>query len=373
MPTPEAASPATTTAKRHPVVERILQGGAADAIRLTAARGTLPIPVQDLVFLQVRLLDDPLTAVVAAATSSLAGVTIETMVRLLHDPACEPILIDHFARSGRLTGELIGLAIAHTAITDATLEALASADSPDTLNLLVTNEQRVINNPALFKTLSQNPHLRSDNRRRLAELKQDFIGRKETALKPVAAPVLEAPPPEPDPETIAAAEAEATANAAANPNAPAIDLPPDDALRGKPAFQRILTMGVKEKVQLAAKGSTEERSILVRDTTKMIALQVLKNPKLSITEIASFSGMRNVHEDILRKIAMTRGWTKQYTVIHALVRNPKTPTGLAVPFLARLGVRDLKIMARDKNIPELLRRNANILFKARTERGGKRK
>ena len=47
--------------------------------------------------------------------------------------------------------------------------------------------------------------------------------------------------------------------------------------------------------------------------------------------------------------------------------NPKTPPGLTVQFLPRLGTRDLRIVAGDKNIPELVRRNARNLFLARTQ------
>jgi hypothetical protein len=124
---------------------------------------------------------------------------------------------------------------------------------------------------------------------------------------------------------------------------------------------------VADKVQLAMKGNAEERAILIRDSARMVAMQVLKSPKLSDNEICSYANMRNVAEDVLREIASHRDWTKSYAVAHALVRNPKTPGGLSVQFLPRLGTRDLKVVMGDKNVSELVRRQARALFLARTQ------
>jgi hypothetical protein len=383
---PADAAAAAPLPGRHPLVRRILQGGVADAIRLTAARGTLPIPAHDLVYLQVELLNDSEETVAQAAAESLAAVPVETAAALLKEKDCDPGVLDHFARSGRLPGEVLATAVAHPNTPHATLEALAASDDPATLNLLVTNEQRVINNPALFKALRENTHLRPENRRRLHELELDFIGKEPLVIKRRPEPAAEPEPPSPDegpgeaaaegageaaPETDEATPSEE--EMAAEEAAPIPTAEDEEDLRSTMAFQKILQMGVPERVQLAMKGSAEERAILIRDTTKIVALQVLKSPKLGENEITNFAQMRNVHEDILRKIAGKRAWTKSYNVIHALIKNPKTPSGLSVQFLSRLGVRDLNLMTRDKNIPDGLRRAARNIFLARTQKAGMKK
>ena len=141
----------------------------------------------------------------------------------------------------------------------------------------------------------------------------------------------------------------------------------EEALKRTPTFQKIMKMNVAERVQLAMKGNAEERAILIRDTAKLVAHQVLKSPKLSDHEVASFARMRSIHEDMLRAIASRKDWTKAYATVHALVRNPKTPPGLTIQFLPRLGNRDLKVVTGDKNIPELVRRQARNLFLIRTQ------
>ena len=365
-------------ASRHPLFERVLQANAPEALKLGAARGALPIPLHDLVALQVRLSRDPSQEVAAAARDSLARLPDESLTAFLGDPACDAEILDFAARSGRLKGEALALAIAHPATADATLEALAADGDAETLGLVLTNEMRLIRNTRLVGLLRANARFTPEQRRRLAELEREVIGR-ETRPKAVPKVVPEAPV-EAAPEAAGAAgDAMPETPAEALPPPDGADLPPEgefdpnqeyldeEALQKTDAYQRIQRLNVAERNILAMKGSSEERAILIRDTARVVSHAVLKNPRLSETEIVRFAGLRSVHEDILRAIASNREWTKGYAVALALVRNPKTPGGLSVQFLARLGTRDLKICAGDKNIPEMVRRQARNLFIVRTQ------
>jgi hypothetical protein len=369
-----ADAQASAVQGRHPLVERILAGDAPDAIRLGAARGALPIPQQDLIYVQICLLKDALPAVAQAATDSLAKLTTDGLLPIFRDAACDPIVIDHFARAGKLEGAALEAAVAHPAISDATLESLAAGAPAETLNLIVTNEVRIIRNPRLLELLRANRALRADDRRRLAELERDFVGKDRLEVRgaragasPVAAPEIAA-----EAAPIPAEGAEAPAGPPGEEDAPLPVMTAEEernyeeSLRKTPAFMKIMQMTVAEKVQLAMKGTSEERAVLIRDTAKMVALQVLRSPKLGDNEITTFASLRSIHEDVLREIASHRDWTKTYTVAHALVRNPKTPPGLTIQFLPRLGTRDLKMVMGDKNIPELVRRQARNLFLVRT-------
>jgi hypothetical protein len=115
-------------------------------------------------------------------------------------------------------------------------------------------------------------------------------------------------------------------------------------------------LSTAQKAILAIKGGREERSILIRDTNRLVALAVLKNPRLPEGEIESIAGMRNVHEAVLRYIGSFREWTKNYNITVSLVRNPRTPPGVSTNFINRLNNRDLKFLSKDKNVPELIRR-----------------
>ena len=68
------------------------------------------------------------------------------------------------------------------------------------------------------------------------------------------------------------------------------------------ALQKIAKLDIKGRIQLAMKGSKEERSLLIRDGTKIVALAVLESPKISDGEVERFATQKNVLEAVLRGI-----------------------------------------------------------------------
>jgi len=121
------------------------------------------------------------------------------------------------------------------------------------------------------------------------------------------------------------------------------------------AAQRLALLGVAERMKAAMKGTREERAVLVRDPNKLVSVAVLSSPKLTESEVESFAKMANVSEEVLRIIGMNRGWTKNYGVIAALTRNPKTPLSVSLNMVVRLNDRDLKLIAMDRNLQEPLK------------------
>jgi len=121
------------------------------------------------------------------------------------------------------------------------------------------------------------------------------------------------------------------------------------------AVQRLGAMSFTERLKAAIKGTRELRAILIRDTNKMIAAAVLSSPMLTEPEVESFARMANVSEDVLRTIGNNRAWLKNYSVVLALAKNPKTPVALSMNLIQRLGDRDLNMLSVDRNIPESLR------------------
>jgi hypothetical protein len=119
--------------------------------------------------------------------------------------------------------------------------------------------------------------------------------------------------------------------------------------------QKLALMGVAERMKVAMKGSKSERAILIRDPNKLVSASVLSSPKLTESEVENFAKLANVSEEILRTIGQNRGWTKNYGVIAALAKNPKTPLAVSMRFVQRLSERDLKMIALDRNLQEPLK------------------
>ena len=94
-------------------------------------------------------------------------------------------------------------------------------------------------------------------------------------------------------------------------------------------------------------------------------LSVLDNQKITDTEIELIARSRSIHEEALRRISKNREWLKSYAVVHALVTNPKTPPGISMGLIGDIKTKDLIILEKNKNVPEVIRGAAKRLLQAR--------
>jgi hypothetical protein len=137
-------------------------------------------------------------------------------------------------------------------------------------------------------------------------------------------------------------------------------------------MQKINRLDVKGRIQLAMKGNKEERSILIRDGTKVVALAVLDAPKLSDGEVEKFALQKNVLEAVLRQIPLKRRFMKNYIVVRNLVSNPRTPLDLGLGLMKHLQMQDLKNISANKEISETVRKLAMKMYKQRLDMANKK-
>jgi hypothetical protein len=119
-------------------------------------------------------------------------------------------------------------------------------------------------------------------------------------------------------------------------------------------FQKIQTMSVSEKLDLARKASKEARSILIRDSNKLVQLAVVNSPTITESEILAIATNRQVNDEVLKEIAMNREWLRNYQIRFALVNNPKTPLSIAMSQVSYLNQRDLGLLAKSKGVPRAI-------------------
>jgi len=132
--------------------------------------------------------------------------------------------------------------------------------------------------------------------------------------------------------------------------------------------QKISAMSTPEKFRLAIFANREVRSMLIHDPKKVIALAVLKNRKISESEVLHYAQRKDLSEDVISVIAKDHRWHRHYPIRFAVVTNPKTPLPAALFLLPQLNERDLKTLSRDKNVAAVLRRKANELHAPRNGR-----
>jgi hypothetical protein len=147
----------------------------------------------------------------------------------------------------------------------------------------------------------------------------------------------------------------------------AAEIAEPDAAKRQTLLQKISHLRVVERVQLAMKGTREARSLLIRDSCRVVQRAVLQSPQLTGREVEGFAAMTSLSDETLRLIATNRKFRKNYTVTRALINNPKTPLEISLHLLPGITPQDLKILTTNKNIPDTLRTSALRLQRRRSD------
>jgi hypothetical protein len=130
---------------------------------------------------------------------------------------------------------------------------------------------------------------------------------------------------------------------------------------------QLRTMTLAERLKLALRGNRDARTLLLRDANRMVQRFVLQNPRLTDEEIIALAKNRNIEREILEGICRRKEWVSNYQVRLALATNPKTPLAMAVRFVPTLLPRDLRALAKSRNVPAAVNGMAKRLV---IDRGG---
>jgi hypothetical protein len=357
------AAPGELTASG--IISTIETGRYPREVMMNLARGFLPLPQDDLIAVLAYLTAISDAEIRELAKSSLAEIPSRSMAAFASNENAPP---EHLALLARATADptVLEALVRNRAVPDAVIVDLARTADPHTQEVIVINHARIIRAPEILDALQQNPKLTPDARRRANEAREEFFQKKQR-LQALA-------------EAIGPQEEELVADISMSAIADLLDqaveekqAPPTPELEKEEAedptkrsiWSEIQLMSVADKVQLAFKGSKTVRSILIRERNKLICNAVIRNPRISESEVEQIAGMKNVEEDVLRLIGMRRDWTAKYPIAIQLVKNPKAPIGVVLPLINRLTLRDLKGLKDDRGVSEAVRANAKKMFQAK--------
>ncbi|HVR69469.1 MAG TPA: hypothetical protein VMT87_01380 [Vicinamibacteria bacterium] len=347
----------------NPFVEQFRKGGVPRDLRLMAAQGALPLKPADLAELLHHLLSDADHAIGQSAAATLTAMPAEEIVPITRDRDTPPALLG-WVLSAREEREVREAALQNPSTPDEAVEGITEFLGEELAELVVINQVRLLRRTSLLQALEKNAQLNKDQQRRLRELRESFrIGQAGAPAPPPPAP---APPPEPEPSPADELAAPPVDLASLSPDEAVVHILSEDERTDKEkvnVVQEIYRLNSAQKVIMALKGSREQRSVLVRDPNRMVATAVLGSPRLTEAEVESFAGMRNISDEILRQIGMHRDWTKKYAVVANLVKNPRTPIGVSLSMVSRLNPRDIKGLTTDRNVPEVIRKQAQKFVK----------
>lgn len=111
-------------------------------------------------------------------------------------------------------------------------------------------------------------------------------------------------------------------------------------------WDRMRALSQMEKLLLAIKAERSERALLLQDNDPRVLLSLLRNPRLTVDEVARIAKSPFLTFQVADVIAKTTQWMASLDVRLALIRNPKTPPAFALQILPSLPDSEVRSIAR---------------------------
>jgi hypothetical protein len=381
-----------------PNLLRLAGRDAPTDVKLTAARGTLAIPPKDLTLVLFALTRDENDEIRNQAQKSLIGLPQPILKALLADTDIHPLILDFFSRHLPEDSELQETIALNRATHDETIVFQAGLSNKRVLDIISNNQTRILRCPEIVDELSENALTGQAVIQRILQF-VEMEHRRSASLKPGAAAMGEGM--EVEIEHLAEAEQEVPAvTTGGEEEVGAVTIGEGDEfvsawskitfgkdlihdrefeteeqeqLSAANLYQAIQKMRVSEKIKLAMMGNKEARGLLIRDSNRLVASAALRSGRITDSEIDSISKSASVSDDVIRQIAANREWTKNYQIKLNLVNNSKTPVGESLKFMNFLRDKDLRAVARSRNVPNPVATAARKLIQKREEKGKAKK
>ncbi|MBK7802042.1 MAG: hypothetical protein IPJ55_05075 [Chloracidobacterium sp.] len=395
----------------NPVVRSVVEGTAPRPACVAASRGILPLPQSDLLEILVSFYDGDDAELKENARQTLSTQSSVALDGTLSSHDTAPAVLAYFVAQEHLPNAAYQSIIQNANTPSAAIAGFArKTTSGDLLELISLNQQLLIRDPSIIEAIIGNSHRTSEADRRASETKREFFKKERGAQqianelraqgKEAAAEFVESVDiaDDGDDSGLSAEDAlflaqhievldkdtddewlrlefiedlyeESEAQRKATLDKIIGELKnEEDEIAGEriSMINKVMRMGVKDRVKLGMKGDREARNILIRDPNRLVSSAVVNNPRISEQEIENIASMRSLSEDVLRQIASNRQWSRSYGVMHSLVRNPRTPIANSLTIMSRLQLRDLTALSKNRNVSDGVRRHAARLLSART-------
>jgi hypothetical protein len=397
----------------NPAVKAIITGTAPRPACVAASRGVLPLGQSDLLEVLVALATGDDEELSANARGTLAAQSPADLQPVVSARETAPAILTYLIEQENFPKEVHEAILANPRTPlPAIVNFSRNTKSGELLEVISFNQQLLIQTPAIIDAIIANPYRTAEAERRASEIKREFF-EKERGAQQIAnelraqgkeaaaefieqaefageldsgdmsfedaillAEHIEVPDSETDDSWLGLEYLEELYEETEEQRAAIVDKilgelkMEGDEIAGDriSAINRILKMGMKDRMKLALKGDREARNILIRDPNRIVAQAVVSNARITEQEVEKIASMRTVPEDVLRTIAINRSWARNYVIIHNLARNPRCPIANVMSILSRMQLRDLAALSKNRNVSDAVRRQALRLAQARTGR-----
>lgn len=111
-------------------------------------------------------------------------------------------------------------------------------------------------------------------------------------------------------------------------------------------WNRMRSLSQMEKLMLAPKADRTERALLLQENDPRILLSLLRNPRITVDEVARIAKSSFINFQVVELIMKTGQWMSGLEVRVALIHNPKTPQAFALRILPTLPDTEVRNIAR---------------------------
>ncbi|MCL2178038.1 MAG: hypothetical protein FWC28_08750 [Proteobacteria bacterium] len=338
-----------------PTIRKYVETTSPIPLRLTAAKGGLPLAPADFVTVLFLLSVDLIPEIREAAQLSARHISEKFMVSVGRDERLKTEVLDWLMDLHWANTSYAKLLVSNASTSDEAIARCASHCSAQVLELIGLNQLRLLRHEEILRQICQNPNATPV----LVDSVCEFAVRNGIFLEDIAAMqeakgrVFGRVTPEKGP-TVAqlVGEFESIEDEKA--------LPLEEGKRLS-LSQKVLKMSVSEKIKLAMRGNKEIRTLLLRDTNRLVAVAAVQSPRMTEAEILGIAQNRTTPEEILRIVFRNKEWLKLYPIKLALTKNAKVPQAISMRLLPTLKEGDIKTLAKDRNVPNAIQTMAKKL------------
>ncbi len=367
-----------------------------------AARGMLPLPPVDLVQVLFALTREEDEQLRQTASQSLLKMPENIIKTIASDKSTHPLILDFLARNLQAGSKIQEDIALNPSAHDETIVYQAGVGKKEVVDVISQNQTRILRCPAIVDELADNPYMgqaqldrilkfvEMEERRSVKKRKEEDKAEDKAAVsegeeqaetgEETEEEEIEVPSVTQEEEEIGAVtEGEESPWAAMTFDQELLKDHKAETEEQQEEVERnlskkLMTMKTSEKIKLAMTGGKSARALLIKDANKIVSTSVLKSPRLTDSEVEGISRSKSLSDEVIRIVASNRDWTKSYQIKHNLATNPKTPVHDAMRFLNHLRDKDLRDIARSRNVPSQVATQAKRILQRKEQKqkpGGK--
>lgn len=309
-------------------------------IKMLAASGKLPIEPRELLVALYFLSNDKDPEISAESKKSVHNIPHHILIPLLEAPDAHPKIIDFTSRIFAEDSNVVAAILKSANVHSKTIERIALNADEGLLEVISDLQKKLLAYPLIFEAVKKNPNITIPVLEKIGSLME--AGEVEEEL----------------PEALIKEKDEQ-------------DGDEEEEEEGS-LYAQILKMGVSQKIKLAITGNKEARTLLIKEPNRLICGNVMKNPRITDSEVLLFSASKNVGVDVFKAIVSNKDWMKNYQIKLNLVANPRVPLPTAMNLLLHVRGKDLELIAKSREVSKGVSNNAKRMLDAEKKKKDKK-